>query len=203
MGIGNEVKKRRSELNLTQDDLAKKLNVARTTISNWETDRNYPDMQTIVLLSDILEISLDQLLKGDSAVIKHITEDTQARKMQSKKIKILYAIIVFLVFFSALIGFKGIEYQDICTSEEIVDIALSDSILKIETDLPSYRSLVSCFANKRSENGIIEIVISSKLDFTMKHKQEIEFPIDSNVYKDIKIVRVVDSKGEAVMSFGV
>lgn len=50
---------------MTQDELASILDVVRTTISNWELGRSYPDLQMIVKISNVLDFSLDQLLKGD------------------------------------------------------------------------------------------------------------------------------------------
>ena len=97
MEIGNQIKERRLELKLTQEGLANKLNVARSTVSNWEIGRNYPDIQLIVLISNELELSLDKLLKEKSTVVKEIARDTQVRKSQSRKIKILSATIVLLV----------------------------------------------------------------------------------------------------------
>jgi len=46
--------------------LAQRLSVARTTVSNWEIDRNYPDLGMVVRLSEVLDISLNELLKGGS-----------------------------------------------------------------------------------------------------------------------------------------
>ena len=69
MNLGEQIKNRRKELNITQEELAKKLNVTRSAVSNWETEKNYPDLQTIVYISDELNISLDVLLKGDRKLV--------------------------------------------------------------------------------------------------------------------------------------
>ena len=57
MEIGTQIKMRRQELNMTQEMLANALHVGRTTVSNWEIGRNYPDLQLIVDLSNVLRIS--------------------------------------------------------------------------------------------------------------------------------------------------
>ena len=75
MELGLQIKKRRTELNMTQEQLAQKLDVSRSAISNWEIGRNYPDIQLIVTLSDILGISLDNLLKGDTIIVNQISHD--------------------------------------------------------------------------------------------------------------------------------
>ena len=63
MELGNQIKKYRKERSLSQDALAEKVYVSRQTISNWENDKSYPDVNSLVLLSEVFEISLDQLIK--------------------------------------------------------------------------------------------------------------------------------------------
>lgn len=70
MEIGKQIRKYRTELKLSQDDLADKVYVTRQTISNWENDRNYPDIRSLVLLSNVFGISLDILVKGDLEQMK-------------------------------------------------------------------------------------------------------------------------------------
>ena len=54
MNIGEQIKSRRIELNMTQSELADRLSVTRAAVSNWETEKNYPDLQVIVDISDEL-----------------------------------------------------------------------------------------------------------------------------------------------------
>ena len=70
MEIGNQIRKYRTESKLSQDDLAEKVFVTRQTISNWENNRNYPDIRSLVLLSNVFGISLDILVKGDLEQMK-------------------------------------------------------------------------------------------------------------------------------------
>ena len=70
MEIGKQIRKYRTELKLSQDDLADKVYVTRQTISNWENDRNYPDIRSLVLLSNVFGVSLDILVKGDLEQMK-------------------------------------------------------------------------------------------------------------------------------------
>lgn len=96
MNIGKEIKVRRTELNLTQEDLAKKLNVSRTAISNWEQQRNYPDIELLVTISDELDISLDKLLRGDSKMVKELSLDYKKKKRYKVIIAISIAITLLL-----------------------------------------------------------------------------------------------------------
>ena len=65
MQVGNQIKKYRDQLHLSQEQLAEKIYVTRQTISNWETNKSYPDIHSLVLLSQIFNVSIDQLVKGD------------------------------------------------------------------------------------------------------------------------------------------
>lgn len=58
-------KKYRSELSLSQEEFADKIFVTRQTVSNWENDKSYPDINSLVLMSEVFGISLDTLVKGD------------------------------------------------------------------------------------------------------------------------------------------
>ena len=65
MELGNQIKKYRSELQLSQDQLAEHIYVSRQTISNWENEKSYPDVNSLVLLSEVFKTSIDNLIKGD------------------------------------------------------------------------------------------------------------------------------------------
>lgn len=65
MNISNQLKKYRKSYGLSQEKLAEVIHVSRQTISNWETGKSYPDLQSLLLLSDQFNISLDELIKGD------------------------------------------------------------------------------------------------------------------------------------------
>lgn len=70
MELGKQIRKYRNEQSLSQDGLAEKVYVSRQTISNWENNKSYPDVNSLVLLSEVFGVSLDQLIKGDVAIMK-------------------------------------------------------------------------------------------------------------------------------------
>ena len=82
MEIGKQIRKYRTELKLSQDDLADRVYVTRQTISNWENNRNYPDIRSLVLLSNVFGISLDILVKGDLEQMKDEIKTEDIRKFQ-------------------------------------------------------------------------------------------------------------------------
>lgn len=65
MNIGSRIKKYREQQNISQDELALKVFVSRQTISNWETNKSYPDIKSLAMLSNIFNVSLDDFIKGD------------------------------------------------------------------------------------------------------------------------------------------
>ena len=100
MEISQEIKKRRKELNITQEELANRLNVTRAAISNWEVGRNYPDIQLLVKLSDVLNISLDQLLRGDEKMVSSMD-----KKIKKGNIVEKYYVVFLTIVAMTLIGY--------------------------------------------------------------------------------------------------
>lgn len=70
MEISKQIKKHRLDAELSQEELAEKIFVTRQTISNWENNRSYPDINSLILLSNFFDISLDILVKGDLEEMK-------------------------------------------------------------------------------------------------------------------------------------
>lgn len=81
MELGKQIKKHRQEVQLSQEELAERVYVSRQTISNWENDKSYPDVNSLVLLSEIFQISLDNLIKGDIEVMKDVIQKEEIEKM--------------------------------------------------------------------------------------------------------------------------
>lgn len=200
MEIGAQIKTRRQDLNMTQEMLAKELHVGRTTVSNWEIGRNYPDLQLIVSISNVLNISLDTLLGKESEIVKEITRDTNIRKSQSRKIKILSALLI-LVILAGLFGiYKVVEYRDISSPEQIVSLQVYEDRLEITTDLPFYRSVVGyTIGNSPDGNDTIELSLSSQIDLSLDHQQKIVVETDSLEedmgIQNLKTVDIVDRNG--------
>ena len=81
MELGKQIKMHRQEAHLSQEELANRVYVSRQTISNWENDKSYPDVNSLVLLSEIFQISLDILIKGDIEVMKDVIQKEEIEKM--------------------------------------------------------------------------------------------------------------------------
>ena len=66
MDFGEQIKSIRQKEKLTQEQFAMKLNVSRQAVSNWENNKNLPDIGMLILMSDVFQISLDYLIKGEN-----------------------------------------------------------------------------------------------------------------------------------------
>ena len=107
MEIGKKIQKIRSDNKLTQDDLAEKYFVTRQTISNWENGKSYPDLDTIVKISDDFNISLDKLLKEDDEMVKDISK----KQREYNKVRTYKVIMKFLaVICIGMVLFPLVEY---------------------------------------------------------------------------------------------
>lgn len=98
MQLGQMIVKIRKESNLTQEEFAQKFDVTRQTVSNWENEKSYPDLLTLVKISDMFGYSLDTMLKEDPKMTKQMNNDMESGKRfeQMKKnsgIKLIIAII--------------------------------------------------------------------------------------------------------------
>lgn len=65
MNIGKKIIEIRKERNMTQEDFANIFHVTRQTVSNWENEKSYPDLQTLIRISNEFCVSLDTILKED------------------------------------------------------------------------------------------------------------------------------------------
>ena len=65
MTLGEKISSLRGAANMSQGDLAEKLNVSRQSISKWETDASVPDLDKLILLSDLFGITLDELVRSE------------------------------------------------------------------------------------------------------------------------------------------
>lgn len=99
MEIGKKLKDARMKSGFTQETVAEKINVSRQTISNWENEKSYPDIISVIALSDLYSTSLDDLLKGDREMMEHLEECTNVVKSTQKLIGaiILNAVTVILL----------------------------------------------------------------------------------------------------------
>ena len=122
MEFNNKLYELRKQKGFSQEELANRLNVSRQTISKWEVGESTPDMEKLVAISDLFEVSLDELVKGEeskmaepsvrivkselySDVKEHVlTEDNKKRVTKGLKIAgIIAGVIVLIDLISLLV----------------------------------------------------------------------------------------------------
>lgn len=96
MELGSQIRMYRTKAGLSQEQLAEKIFVTRQTISNWENDRSYPDIRSLVLLGEVFQISLDQLIKGDLENMKREIDRQEYDRFHLDS-------IIFTILFIALL----------------------------------------------------------------------------------------------------
>ena len=85
MNIGNQISAIRKEQQLTQEQFRSLFHVTRQTVSNWENEKSYPDLQMLIDISNQFEISLDTLIKEDSKMVKTIDKERVLGKIKKEK----------------------------------------------------------------------------------------------------------------------
>ncbi len=101
MEIARQIRERRGQLGFSQDDVAAAIYVSRQTISNWETGKTYPDVESLLRLSELFGTSVDELVKGDAAAMERTVAD-DTRKMTWLTWATCISIGLAVVFFVGL-----------------------------------------------------------------------------------------------------
>ncbi len=97
MELGAHIKEYRTGLQLSQDELAARIYVSRQTISNWECDRTYPDVQSLLLLSSVFGVTVDSLIKGDVDVMEKAMSEAVKKYNRIACFMWIFAIVFFLL----------------------------------------------------------------------------------------------------------
>ena len=107
MDIGLQIKKFREQQKISQEELALKIFVSRQTISNWETNKSCPDIKSLITLSNIFNVSLDNFIKEDIKEMKEIVEKATIKKFNVISVVFLIELIVVAVSAYPLFSIKG------------------------------------------------------------------------------------------------
>ncbi|MFT9455902.1 MAG: helix-turn-helix transcriptional regulator [Liquorilactobacillus hordei] len=135
MKLSQKLKECRKINHLTQLDVASKLNVSRKTISGWENSRSFPDINSLVNLSDLYNVSLDSLLRDDQLLDEYSLQNIHL--LYSKKITMIFYYINILLLGAVLFSYKS-------SSVSIISLFL---IINIVVFLSHYSSWIR-FKNK-------------------------------------------------------
>lgn len=139
MELGKRILGIRKENDLTQDELAEICSVTRQTISNWENGKSYPDLDTLVMLSDSFGVSLDALLKGDREMVSEITKEQKQGRYH--RIKMVIAVIIVATVFLASILILQNTFTTLKPSDyqiTVREITLEDVTVDKDKEIATY-----------------------------------------------------------------
>lgn len=112
MEIGQKLKQTRLDSGLTQETVAERVGVSRQTVSNWENNRSYPDIASLLALSDLYSLTLDELLKGDAAMIRHLEQSTDVVQSKNRLSRLLVVLTYLLLWaLSILVFWMGLKAE--------------------------------------------------------------------------------------------
>ena len=154
MELGKQIRMYRQEAQLSQEELADRVYVSRQTISNWENDKSYPDVNSLVLLSEVFHISLDKLIKGDIDVMKEAIKKEEVKKM--KQYGTIYTILLVVTVVSALPLFMWLGTWAFIPWGIIWAISMCFALkvekLKKDNDIQTYKEIVAFSEGKRLDD---------------------------------------------------
>ena len=107
MDIGLQIKKFREQQKISQEELALKIFVSRQTISNWEPNKSCPDIKSLITLSNIFNVSLDNFIKEDIKEMREIVEKATIKKFNVISVVFLIELIVVAISAYPLFNIKG------------------------------------------------------------------------------------------------
>ena len=152
MQLGQAIAQIRKERGLTQEAFAKMYNVTRQTVSNWENEKSYPDLSTLVKISDEFNVSLDVLLKGDFRMVKDIDKKI---KKQPFYIGIIIGLIVIAIALFSFIYVNDKRLGD--TTKDISDLMLNSAV-SIEIYDSQSNELITKYEDKSSIDKVKAIL---------------------------------------------
>lgn len=145
MDISNQIKKRRAGMGLSQEELAERIYVSRQTISNWETDKTYPDIQSLLMLSVLFDTTIDVLVKGDLEMMEKTVASADAKKMRAFGIGMFVLLVLIIPFALAGVALWGTLGMLLGLAPWAASMVAAVAIerLKVDNDVQTYREILA------------------------------------------------------------
>ncbi|CAI8950173.1 XRE family transcriptional regulator [Bacillus sp. IT-79MI2] len=110
MNLGSQLKKFRESKNFSQEDVARKVGVTRQAVYKWESNKSYPDIDNLILLSELYEVTIDELIKGSEDVRGELDKkDKDECEDDDDENDFGFFIGIALIFIGIFIGIEGIS----------------------------------------------------------------------------------------------
>lgn len=149
--IGSKIKTLRLSKSMTQEQLAKALHVSAQAVSKWENGKSYPDIHSLLLLSALFDVSLDQLIKGDLETMKQEVNAADVKAMNRDAIIfsiLLAATIILPVPLLKWFGLYGL-IPELLIWGAAMYFALRLERIKKANNVQSYREILAFSEGKR------------------------------------------------------
>ena len=114
MEISEKLKEARQKAGMTQDQVAEKIMVSRVTVSHWENGKSLPDIVSLISLSDLYSISLDELVKGDSKMVEKVRKDAKDANDNKRLIGVTAVLVIAVLLVYAISRIVGGGFKDFC-----------------------------------------------------------------------------------------
>lgn len=151
MELSTQIRKYRTQMNLSQEELAERIYVTRQSISNWENGKNYPDIHSLLLLSTLFGVSVDQLIKGDMETMKetvHVQEISKLNRYSG-----IYAAHLVTFILSAAPLYMWLGWYALIPFGILFSLtmywALKVEKLKKNHDIQTYREIIAFMEGNR------------------------------------------------------
>lgn len=161
--IGSKIKTLRLSKSMTQEQLAKALHVSAQAVSKWENGKSYPDIHSLLLLSALFDVSLDQLIKGDLETMKQEVNAADVKAMNRDAIIfsiLLAATIILPVPLIKWFGLYGL-IPELLLWGSAMYFALRLERIKKANNVQSYREILA-FSEGRKLDEIEQKVEAGK-----------------------------------------
>ena len=150
MNVGARIKKHREKQNISQDELALKVFVSRQTISNWETNKSYPDIKSLTMLSNIFHVTLDDFIKRDIEEMKKIVSKEKIEKFNI--MSYIFLVEMLILMFSAYPLFKIDGYIGAIIWAMFFVVTFVTAIIiekfKKNNDIQTFKEIIAFMENK-------------------------------------------------------
>ena len=151
MDIGVRIKQYRERQGITQDELALKIFVSRQTISNWETNKSYPDIKSLVMLSNLFNVSLDDFVKEDVEEMRKIIDKEKIKEFNVMSCIFFIELLIVTISAYPLSKFYGRIGVLIWLLFYLITFGTATFIEKFKknNDIQTYKEIISFLDGKQ------------------------------------------------------
>ena len=151
MKLGRTILKIREREHMSQEEFAQRYHVTRQTISNWENEKSYPDVNSLILLSEVFQTSIDKLIKGDIEIMKEKINEQEIKKLNYYGN--IFCVHLAITILSAVPLFFWLEQLAFIPFGILFVItmywALKVEKVKKDNDIQTYKEIVAFLEGKR------------------------------------------------------